>query len=59
VPDIDDQAIGVERYTTDRVPEVELVVISLHGNVADLLLDDGEMLRFDIAELRRALEQAA
>lgn len=53
---IDDRAIGVERRYTGAPPEVELVVVRLHGRDAELVLDDGDVLVFDAEELRKVLE---
>jgi len=53
---VDDRAIAVERRYTGAPPEVELVVVRLHGADAELILDDGDILVFAADELRKVLE---
>ena len=51
-----DYVIGVERASRpEHTPEAEQVVVCLDGQLATLVLDDGEELRFDRTELLKAL----
>ena len=53
----DDRAIAALRREPDAtVEEVELVVIRDRGRDVELVLDDGQVLVFDVRELRFAIE---
>jgi hypothetical protein len=56
---IDDRAMGVERHQPGRGPEVELVVVHHQGRDLVLVLEDGEELVFDWAELRLNTDRPA
>lgn len=43
----------------EHTPEAEPVLVSQHGNVVTLTLDDGETLTFTLGELLASLHPAA